>query len=73
MFALFAVVVAASRGVSILRLGQDPLYQVQRYRGVANGWQPMGAPLNHKQAVSRLNKAQSCLPTATLRLVPLVA
>lgn len=48
------------------------LYQVQRYRGILRGWQPMGAPRTARQAALFVDAARRCLPTATLRVVTLV-
>lgn len=46
-----------------------PCCQVQRYRGILRGWQPMGPLRTPKQAALFVDTARRCLPTATLRIV----
>ena len=50
-----------------------PMLQLQRFRGTAAGWQPIGSPRSAASA-QRLGATLARInPTATLRTVPLAA
>ena len=50
-----------------------PMLQLQRFRGTAAGWQPVGAPRSAASAERLSATLARISPTATLRTVPLTA
>jgi len=56
-----------SKPVALAPYPLPPMYQVESYRGVLEGWHPVGRPRSHAEALALLHRVRQIRPDFVTR------